>query len=1586
MRIIRYVRERKLITLHEKLNEWKQQLLDFSKRNRLLHFKETKRQTLCVEQPEAEEVFQRIVGMEKPLTVAAVDLKHLVNPMDDTTDPDPTSVRSPIKPDEIRFAGSPQIVATALYALKSRSKVELEERGVGVLFLAFGFLHWFESDDSDDEIVSPIVLVPVDLDRKTALEPYRVVPRDDDVVANPTLQKALADQFNIKLPDPPDEEDWSIVDYLSQVRLMLASKSRWRIDDAIYLSIFSFMKLNMYRDLENGLSDAEENPILQALAGDRSLLVSSMGDVCEIPARELDERVDPKQCLQVLDADSSQQQAIELAKAGGSFVLQGPPGTGKSQTIANIIAELLGLGKTVLFVSEKAAALDVVHRRLSEAGLSDSCLALHSHKANKRDVVQELGRVYSLGNGVGPVVDDFNYRRLRERKDALNAYVRELHATREPLGWSVFKAESQAEALNKVPFVPFELRAIDELTPGKLDSMRDAVARLAGSAATIDAIEENPWRGSKRDGRSQEIRRVTIERLNTAMNSCKEVERRARTLAGSLGLETSIQSISHAEWMVGVAHALAGGPDFYGPWLAHDRLNGSINSAREASVQHLAAQQEAMEVGKVFTEDLAAYDLEALAKRITTEYHSFFARLGAAYRGEIRQLATLTKSGKKPRFGDLERLVPIAQRLKGHRSWVETSKPRLLEAFGPWYRGYDTDWAALEAALAWANQLSALFVEPVPESFVDHVADVLADRGVLRSEAEALHVALSALAGSLDEVESWFEESAPIRIALKSRASTPLSALYGQCKELAERIEGLSDWTRLASAVESCAAAGIVDPVEFLRPASVRADDYCDALEKRALTLWLDHWFGKVPVLRDFEATSHAHVIEEFRRLDKDRKIAARRVLASRLSERRPHSSAASLNLASSQPALLMKEVRKKRRHRPLRVLFSEISELLVAIKPCLMMSPLSVSQFLPLGTVHFDAVVFDEASQVKPEDAVGTIMRGGQLIVVGDSKQLPPTSFFDVSMGDDVDEDDYDSDATAYESILDLCGTVGLPEKMLEWHYRSRREGLIAFSNRFVYENRLITFPSPDFDGAGTGVEFNYVEDGVYDRGRTNTNAREVQEILEAIRAHARQHPDKSLGVVAFSQAQMTAIDTAISRMRADDPTLEDFFGNKPKEEFFVKNLENVQGDERDVIVFSIGYGRDTMGRLSLNFGPLNKTGGEKRLNVAITRAREKVILVSSIRGADLDLSRTKNADGVKLLKRYLDYAERGIEALESVSTANVNAEYDSPFEEQVAGVLRTAGYRVDTQVGCSGYRIDLAIIHPERPGQYAIGIECDGASYHSAATARERDRLREQVLRDLGWKLYRIWSTDWFRARSKQVEKLLGAVEEAIHAPEAAGASYRRQADEAVKKPPIQGQNIAVSPSSEASSHTAYLAELTKPYTEHRPPKQHVDFYENIEAVKRVLLEIVEAEAPLHREAAVRQVGAAWGIERAGNTVRSICGRALELCVRDKTIVVRGDFIYTTMERPLIVRRNVPGGSIRRATEIAPEEVAEAVKIALKDQLKLSIDDLMIASARVLGFERTGKDVRAVVQAGVDLLIENGKATQKSGLISIV
>ena len=417
------------------------------------------------------------------------------------------------------------------------------------------------------------------------------------------------------------------------------------------------------------------------------------------------------------------------------------------------------------------------------------------------------------------------------------------------------------------------------------------------------------------------------------------------------------------------------------------------------------------------------------------------------------------------------------------------------------------------------------------------------------------------------------------------------------------------------------------------------------------------------------------------------------------------------------------------------------------------MMSPLSVATFIPPNSVEFDLVVFDEASQVKPVDAFGAIVRGKQTVVVGDSRQLPPTDFFAALVMDG------DGAAGDMESILDLFSAKNAPERMLRWHYRSRHESLIAVSNMEFYDNRLQLFPSPDAAKEEVGLIYHHLSDTTYDRGGSRSNLKEAQIVAKKIMEHAKSRPNLTLGVATFSIAQRQAVQDQLELLRRQDSSCEEtFFNAHPEEPFFVKNLENVQGDERDIIFISIGYGRDANGELTMNFGPLNKDGGERRLNVLITRARRRCEVFTNLTADDIDLSRT-NARGIVALKRYLKYAQTGKAEIARPS----NRESDSPFEDAVADALRGCGYEVDHQIGSSGYFIDLGIKDPERPGRYLLGIECDGATYHSAQSARDRDRIRQQVLEDLGWRIHRIWSTDWFRNPDRELKKAAEAIEAA-------------------------------------------------------------------------------------------------------------------------------------------------------------------------------------------------------------------------------
>lgn len=464
--------------------------------------------------------------------------------------------------------------------------------------------------------------------------------------------------------------------------------------------------------------------------------------------------------------------------------------------------------------------------------------------------------------------------------------------------------------------------------------------------------------------------------------------------------------------------------------------------------------------------------------------------------------------------------------------------------------------------------------------------------------------------------------------------------------------------------------------------------------------------------------------------------------------------------MKSSQLSILIRENEKKKRHMPLRKLFSNISDLLLSLKPCILMSPLSVCEFLNPLNIQFDLVIFDEASQICPEDAIAPMIRGKNIIMAGDSKQMPPTNFFKSTVfnDDDYDNEEFDEEDYEYESILGLCSDL-LPQKTLKWHYRSKHESLIAFSNKNFYSNSLNTFPSAENISASLGVKWEYVEDGYFDRSGSKTNLKEAERVAQMIIEHYKQ-TNSSLGVIAFSQSQMEAIESKLEALLKITPELESLIYNDSAEEpFFIKNLENVQGDERDVIFLSVGYAKDKNGVLYHNFGPLNRAGGERRLNVAITRAKEKLVVISSMKDSEINLSKTQST-GVKLLKNYLEYARTG-EIPESLYVSS-NLQFDSPLEKDIYESIVSLGYDVKTQVGTSGYKIDLGVVHPNYPGRFLVGIECDGASYHSSKTARDRDRLRQQVLEGLGWNIYRIWSQDWFKNKSREIQKVKIKLEE--------------------------------------------------------------------------------------------------------------------------------------------------------------------------------------------------------------------------------
>lgn len=537
------------------------------------------------------------------------------------------------------------------------------------------------------------------------------------------------------------------------------------------------------------------------------------------------------------------------------------------------------------------------------------------------------------------------------------------------------------------------------------------------------------------------------------------------------------------------------------------------------------------------------------------------------------------------------------------------------------------------------------------------------------------------------------------------------------------------------------------------------------AFEHAWLASCLDRARSEDPALAGFNGQAHRQFVEEFCRLDREwLKLAAARV-------RRAHAARAitAMNGNPNQASLVEHEAAKKARHLPLRKLIAQAPDVLTLVRPCWMASPLSVSQLIPADGRYFDVVIFDEASQVLPEDAVCSLLRAPQAVVAGDQRQLPPTAFF--VAGEDEEEDIEDNEpppTVGFESVLDLMTGFLQPPWTLEWHYRSRDETLIAFSNRHIYQGSLITFPGP----GGPPVVSHKLVPAIPDQdGQEESAPLEVRRVVDLVLQHAAERPGERLGVIALGLKHARRVEVAIEEALRSRPDLDEFFDQTRDERFFVKNLERVQGDERDAIILTIGAGKDRAGRVDYRqFGPLNAEGGERRLNVAVTRARRRMTLVSSFNHHDLDPNRARQ--GVRLLRLYLEYAATNGRHLgeDGYTATSLN-----PFELDVYDALTTKGLELVPQWGTSGYRIDLVAKHPQRPGQFVLAIECDGASYHATPTARDRDRLRQQHLQDLGWRFHRIWSTDWFMRREEEISRALEAFRKAVedaNKPSPAGA----------------------------------------------------------------------------------------------------------------------------------------------------------------------------------------------------------------------
>jgi very-short-patch-repair endonuclease len=1343
------------------------------------------------------------------------------------------------------------------------------------------------------------------------------------------------------------------------------------------LGFFSFAKLLMYRDL-----DSQNWPDANGLLG-HSMITSLLSDGFPrvehtIPNdAKLDELIPVSKLDHVVDADSSQTIAIERVRAGESVVIQGPPGTGKSQSISNIIASAVLDGKKVLFVAEKLAALQVVKRRLENEGIGALCLELHSNKANKRAVIEEVGRTWRLGRPVPANLESL-VPRLEAQRAVLNRHVDSLHELHLPSSVTPFMMTGKLAFLGDRGREAADLVFPDAATwtPEDFKERRKLADELAARVEEIGVPSQHNWRGVCRET----VLKIDFDPLESQIRSLTErlssLVEQSNGLASVLAEKppTTIDEVAH---QCLVAEYVAQAPAVDKQALCDGVWNAGLENLRDLLDEGRKFACAFGQVGQQVNESTWDEQLSEVRNQIVNRGRSLIRFLYPDYRRAIRNLrATLNIELPKnysDRLSICDSIIAGQDALRQIRSGESLGRT----AFGSFWRNEKSNWDQLESVLKWVTRQQGVGLD---SSFRQMFASVQ-DPPKVATLLQQLSATADRTKTELTELFQDLRLDYSVAFAAPTSNAIPLTTLVDRCSIWLSDMEGLSRWNTYFVRARMGREFKLGQLIDRLESGAIEPKTVSDCFDRIYYGQLLREVTRNKPELAQFDGMLHSSHVAEFRHLDKERLALAKyRTLVAHYERLPPHDSGVGAT------GLVKAEMERKRGHRPVRRLLKDAGSVIQAIKPVFMMSPLSVAQFLEPGAVEFDLLVVDEASQVQPVDALGAIARCKQIVVVGDDKQLPPTRFFsrltsNIDESEDYDESEQPQAAQAQdiESILGLCSARGLSSSMLRWHYRSRHHSLIAVSNHEFYQDQLYIVPSPYSASGSLGLKFNHTPDGVYDRGASRTNKIEAKSVCRAILKHAREDQQKSLGVATFSLQQRQAIEDELELLRRENPDVESFFSAHSVEPFFIKNLENVQGDERDVIFISVGYGRDSNGYMAMGFGPLSVEGGERRLNVLISRAKLRCEIFSSITADDIDLERARSR-GAAAFKAFLSFAQTGRLPISQPT----GEEEQSLFEEAVAQAVESLGYQVHRQVGIAGFFVDLGVLHPKQPGRYVLGIECDGAAYHHSRSARDRDRLRQAVLEDHGWIIHRIWSTDWFQRPSEQLRK----VAEAIPRAEAV-------IDESTLEV-LPSSHFEVTTDSEDGIERETIFEidcrgissLSEPYSEANfqvPSKldPHELYTTDLAAI---VLRIVEHEGPIHQEEVVQRVRILWGKGRAGSRIHDAVTRAVRSLIEANRCTSEDDCLLLPGAAIRVRNRSqVVSPTLRKPDHLPLAEIRSAILSVLEASHGATRSEIPSAVARLLGFQATSAQLRNAISSQIERLSQELRVYESLGMLKV-
>ena len=1492
----------------DRLDMWQRKLLDLSLRNNLLNFKASKR-AIKLDAPDPGQLEDRLAGgntlrlKPRPELMTGTDARdRTIHESRTNEDLYKQHALDALRRDEVLVPFEAKELDTRLTELYRTARATLSEGGANTLFLAVGFLTWnrenSRKNNDDKKFRAPLILIPVVLNRKSMREGFSFTLHDDEARFNPTLVQMLRQDFELELPVahgelPKDEHGLDIHGIWRQVSQSVKEIKGWEVSEDVILSTFSFAKHLMWKDLVDRTDQLKQNPVVRHLIDTpRDPYLSSIG----FPEpRTLDDNHGPEETFCPLPADSSQLSAIMAAAKGKDFVLIGPPGTGKSQTISNLIAQCLAEQKTVLFVSEKIAALDVVYRRLRDVGLGDFCLELHSSKARKLDVLQQLGRAWGAKGEVDAKEWQREAQKLKALRGQLNGFVKQLHSKRHN-GLTAYRAIGQILSGQHYAELGLQWPSADMHDIDALDQLRDLAERLDVNAHEVGSIAHSPLAQISHDEWSPHWQQEIIQTAQQLIPKAKQLEVSASAFAKAAGLTISGLDDRTRSGLSLLAKTLPQASGYDWQFVLRPdirRLMEDLGNGVSLVKQH---QQIFLQLSVPYREEIVQLDVDELGVQWQKASDSFWPMSWLGQRGVRKVLAGYIQGKHQidvaadleriKQLRDLERELSKLDDLGGKTSGLWNGlKTRLEEA----QKAQQFQQAISEAIAALAADADTL--GGIKSAIKSAMEKLLGDGNALLDAAGPVTGAGNQYINALTEFNSALgnfaaKAGAEVSTMMSNTGDDP-TGIAELCAAIPPMQPKLHAWCAWRKVRNEAVSAGLEPLVLGIEQGAIELGKVRDAFETDYCRWWLNTVVDGDDVLRGFVSAEHEKRIVDFRALDDRFTDLTCRYIHAGLCADLPDQDSVT---KKSEWGILRREMQKKRAHKPLRELIGLMPETITKLTPCLLMSPLSIAQYLSAEMALFDLVVFDEASQIPVWDAIGAIARGKQVVMVGDPKQLPPTSFFNrgASGGDDDIDEDVETDL---ESILDECIGANLPTMEINWHYRSRHESLIAFSNHRYYKGGLVTFPSPVTDDRA--VSFQRVKDGVYEKGGARINKPEakalVNELVGRLRDHQFQASGLTIGVVTFNSEQQRLIEDLLDETRRQHPEIEPYFAEDALEPVFVKNLESVQGDERDIMYFSIGYGPDLTGKVSMNFGPMNKNGGERRLNVAITRARHELRVFSSLSPEQLDLSRTQ-AKGVHDLKHFLEFAKRGACALAEAVTGSIG-DYDSPFEEAVADALCRKGWQVHPQVGVSSFRIDLGVVDPDAPGRYLAGVECDGATYHRSATARDRDKLREQVLRGLGWEIVRIWSTDWWHDAAGALDKVHAQLQTLLEQQRAKRAEIEKLAAAKIaEKPeasievntelePLVAGNVAVATPAESDNVNAIAHDIfgQNLFIEADPtetveqvnPDAFLDARYDV-TLKAMIAHVIKLEGPIREDVLAKRIARAHGWARTGKRIR--------------------------------------------------------------------------------------------------------------------